>query len=73
MKCEKQYFDIREDISVSRFHRVSTRRIETLVMSVERFALYVYATEYPVLSLQFFCCRAVRKMIDLRDIISVTV
>ena len=37
--------DIWEDISVSRFHRVSTRRIETLVMSVERFTLYVYATE----------------------------
>ena len=37
--------DIREDISVSRFHRVCTRRIETLVMSVERFALYVYGTE----------------------------
>ena len=73
MKCERQYTDIREDISVSRFHRVSTRRIQTLVMSVERFALDVYATGYPVLSLQFFCCRAVRKVIDLLDIISVTV
>ena len=65
--------DIREDISVNRFHRVSTIRIETLVMSVERFALYVYATEWPVLSPRSFCCRAVRKVIDVRDIISVTV
>ena len=65
--------DIRDYFSVSRFHRVSTRRIETLVMSVERFALDGSATEYPVLSLQFFCFRAVRKVIVLRDIISVTV
>ena len=36
--------DIRDHISVSRFHRVSTRQIETF-MSVERFALNVYATE----------------------------
>ena len=40
-----KYSDIRDHISVSRFHRVSTRRIETLVISVERFALDVYATE----------------------------
>ena len=65
--------DIRDLIFVSRFHRVSTRRIETLVMSVERLVLYVYATEYLVLSLESFCCRAVRKVMDIRDIISVTV
>ena len=65
--------DIRDSISVIRFHRVSTRRIETLVMSVERFALYVYATEYPILFLESFCCRAVRKVIHIRDIMSVTV
>ena len=63
---------IRDHISVSRFHRVSARRIETLVMSVERFALYVYATEYPVLSLQFLLLQGGEKVIDLRDIISVT-
>ena len=42
-------------------------------MSVERFALYVYVTEKPVLSLKFLRCRAVRKVMDLLDIISVTV
>ena len=42
-------------------------------MSVERFALDVYATESPVLSLQSFSCSAVRKVIDLQDIVSVTV
>ena len=67
-----KYSDIRNHISVSRFHPVSTRRIETLVVSAERFPFNVYAIEFPVLSLQFLLLQAGEKGDGVRDIISVT-